>query len=194
VVSATPSANRPYFVCDELGVAHGNRLRCLNNTPGHPNIIEPGKRPRITLTPTLVAKDGEAVIAVSVAGGDLQDQTTLNLLLNHIEFGMMPAEAVRAPRFHTAHHQNSFRSDSDRARAIVGPGRAVIEEGVSEGAAGELKRRGHTVGRAAEPVGYPVMLHLDVDTGVAQAAGDPRTGRHAGSVGDCVGRGGSASE
>ena len=76
MVSATPSGNRPYAVCQEMGVGHGNRLRSLNTTKGHPNRIEPGKRPRITLTPTIVLKDGRAVIAISVAGGDLQDQKT----------------------------------------------------------------------------------------------------------------------
>ncbi len=82
--------------------AQGNRLRSLNTTPGHPNRIMAGKRPRITLTPTLVTKDGKAVIAISVAGGDLQDQTTLNVLLNHVDFGMLPEKAVTAPRFQTS--------------------------------------------------------------------------------------------
>src|SRR5262249_40259564 len=107
VVSATPSANVPAQPRDggRAGVTFGNRLRSLNTTPGHPNCIQPGKRPRITLTPTLVLKDGKPVMAISVAGGDLQDQETLNLLLNVIEFGMAPDAAVTAPRFATAHHQ-----------------------------------------------------------------------------------------
>jgi gamma-glutamyltranspeptidase/glutathione hydrolase len=92
MVAATPSGNPPYSICPETGVAHGNRLRSLNTTPGHPNRIEPGKRPRITLTPTLVLKDDKPIIAISVAGGDLQDQTTLICLLNLIEFGIMPKD------------------------------------------------------------------------------------------------------
>ena len=76
VVSATPSANVPQEPRDggRAGVTFGNRLRSLNTTPGHPNCIEPGKRPRITLTPTLVLKDGKPIMAISVAGGDLQVQ------------------------------------------------------------------------------------------------------------------------
>ncbi len=59
MVAATPSGNPPYSIDPETGVPHGNRLRQLNTTPGHPDRIEPGKRPRITLTPTLVLKDGK---------------------------------------------------------------------------------------------------------------------------------------
>ena len=75
VVSATPSANVYHAGgTGSTGVSYGNRLRSLNTTPGHPNCIAPGKRPRITLTPTMVLKDGAPVLAISVAGGDLQDQ------------------------------------------------------------------------------------------------------------------------
>ena len=106
----TPSANVPKEPREggKAGVTFGNRLRSLNTTPGHPNCIQPGKRPRITLTPTLVLKEGKPVMAISVAGGDLQDQVALNLLLNVIEFGMLPEAAVTTPRFATSHHQDSF--------------------------------------------------------------------------------------
>ena len=79
VVSATPSCNVFGDKGDggATGVTHGNRLRSLNSTRGHPNRIQPGKRPRITLTPTLVLKDGRPILAISVAGGDLQDQAAL---------------------------------------------------------------------------------------------------------------------
>ncbi|HIG18890.1 MAG TPA: gamma-glutamyltransferase family protein, partial [Candidatus Handelsmanbacteria bacterium] len=68
VVAATPSANvdRTRMDGGDAGVTYGNRLRSLNTTPGHPNCIQPGKRPRITLTPTLVLKDGKPAFAVSV--------------------------------------------------------------------------------------------------------------------------------
>ena len=65
VISATPSANVHFE--DNLGgatgVSYGNRLRSLNTTQGHPNCIEAGKRPRITLTPTLVLKDGSTYLS-----------------------------------------------------------------------------------------------------------------------------------
>ena len=71
VVSATPSANVYHAggMVGPTGVSYGNRLRSLNTTPGHPNCIQPGKRPRITLTPTLVLKEGAPILAISVAGG-----------------------------------------------------------------------------------------------------------------------------
>ena len=97
VVAATPSCNMLTNRPGPSGVNQGNRVRCLNTTPGHPNRVEPGKRPRVTLTPTLVCKDGKPVLAISVAGGDLQDQTMLNVLLDHVEFGMLPEQAVVAP-------------------------------------------------------------------------------------------------
>src|SRR5207245_10331540 len=76
VVAATPSGFTGVLV-GKTGVWLGSRLQSFNNWPGHPNCIEPGKRPRITLTPTIVLKDKKPVYAISVAGGDGQDQTIL---------------------------------------------------------------------------------------------------------------------
>ena len=94
VVAATPSGWGG-VMAGETGILLGSRLRSLNTWPGHPNCIEPGKRPRITLTPTLVFRDGRPVAAISVAGGDQQDQVTLQLLLGHLEFGFDPAARLR---------------------------------------------------------------------------------------------------
>ena len=176
-VSATPSGNRPYNICTTLGVAHGNRLRSLNTTPGHPNRIEAGKRPRITLTPTLVLKDGAPILAISVAGGDLQDQTTLNCLLNVIEFGMSPKEAVSCARFSTRHHENSF--NPDRKREISGLGRLTLQDTIPETVRRNLAGRGHRVATAGGAIASPVMLFHDRRTNLLHAAGDPRAGRHA---------------
>src|SRR5206468_2461045 len=98
VVAATPSGFSG-VVAGKTGVYLGTRLQSFNTWEGHPNCIEPGKRPRITLTPTIVLKDGKPAFAVSVAGGDMQDQATLQLLVSAIDFGMSPADAVTAPRF-----------------------------------------------------------------------------------------------
>jgi len=182
VVAATPSGNRPYTVCEELGVAHATRLTSLNTTPGHPNRIEPGKRPRITLTPTIVLKEGKAVLAISVAGGDLQDQTTLNCLLNHIEFGMMPADAVTAARFSTDHRQNSFNPDPNRP-ATLGPlASLTVSDTLDQGVRDELAKRGHKVEATSAPIAYPVMIYLDPKTGICYAAGDPAARRHAAAL------------
>ena len=182
MVAATPSGNPPYAICHELGIAHGNRLRSLNTTAGHPNRIEPGKRPRITLTPTIVLKDSKAVIAISVAGGDLQDQTTLNCLLNLLEFGMMPEDAVTAPRFSTGHHEDSFNPNPDRKRTLETLGGLTLNDQIDKEVRVELANRGHKVRTTSEPIAYPVMLYVDPDTGMMHAAGDPRTGRHAAAL------------
>lgn len=90
------------------GAIHGSRLISFNTWPGHPNCIAAGKRPRITLSPTLLLKAGKPVVAIIFAGGDLQDQAGLQLILDHIEFGMHSATAMATPRFATAHHISSF--------------------------------------------------------------------------------------
>lgn len=182
VVAATPSCNILTNRPSPSGVTQGNRVRSLNTTPGHPNRVEPGKRPRITLTPTLVTKDGKPIIAVSVAGGDLQDQTTLNVLLNHIEFGLPPAEAVTAPRFYTSHHQDSFDPNPDRAAAFLGAGTLRVNEQIDAGVREELARRGHKLSTTPGPIAHPVMIFIDPKSGTIHAAGDPKAGRHAAAI------------
>ena len=182
MVAATPSCNMLTNTPGPSGVNTGNRIRSLNTSPGHPNRVEPGKRPRVTLTPTLVLKDGRPALAISVAGGDLQDQTTLNVLLNHIDFGMTPKEAVTAPRFHMNHHQDSFNPNPDRNLAFVGRGQLRVNAGISEEAIQSLAKRGHLLGKAPAPIANPVMIVIDPQTGLMQAAGDPQAGRHAGAA------------
>ncbi len=182
VIAATPSAN-VYRGEDPMGgrtgVSYGNRLRSLNTTPGHPNCIQPGKRPRITLTPTLVLKEQRPILAISVAGGDLQDQATLNLLLDFIEFDMLPETAVTAPRFATAHHEDSFDPNPNRAATFKSVGSLTISERVGRGVRAELEARGHQVASTNGPIATPVMLFVDRENGRFHAAGDPAAGRHA---------------
>ncbi|MFH1268785.1 MAG: gamma-glutamyltransferase, partial [Planctomycetota bacterium] len=182
VVAATPSSNLVGNRPGPSGVTQGNRLRCLNTTPGHPNRIEPGKRPRITLTPTLVTKDGKPVVAISVAGGDLQDQTTLNVLLNHVEFGMLPDRAVTAPRFSTGHHQNSFDPNPDRQAAFVAAGSLRVYDEVDAAVQTGLSERGHKLSTTPGPIAHPVMIYVDHETGTIHAAGDPKARRHAAAI------------
>lgn len=180
VVSATPSANVYHEGgSGQTGVSYGNRLRSLNTTPGHPNCIAPGKRPRITLTPTLVLREGKPVLAISVAGGDLQDQATLNLLLDFIEFDMDPAAAVTAPRFATNHHEDSFDPNPKRSQTFIHPGSLDISDGIDPDVRNELARRGHQVVIKGRPIATPSMLYIDSESGTFHAAGDPATGRHA---------------
>ena len=182
VVAATPSANLVGNQPGPSGVTQGNRVRSLNTTPGHPNRVQPGKRPRITLTPTLVLKEGKPVLAISVAGGDLQDQTSLNMILNHVEFGMLPEQAVTAPRFNTFHHQDSFDPNPDRAATVTGPGKMRVNKTVSDEVLRELEKRGHKVSTTGGAIAHPVMSYIDHVNNMIHAAGDPKAGRHAAAI------------
>jgi gamma-glutamyltranspeptidase/glutathione hydrolase len=182
VVAATPSCNLVGNKPGPSGVTQGNRVRSLNTAPGHPNRIEPGKRPRITLTPTLVTRNGRPIIAISVAGGDLQDQTTLNVLLNHIEFGMLPEAAVTTARFQTSHHEDSFDPNPDRAAAFVSKGGLTVNSDVAADVRTELSSRGHELKTTSGAIAHPVMIFIDQQTGMIHAAGDPRTRRHAAAI------------
>ena len=96
VVAATPSGWSG-VVAGDTGVWLGSRLQSFNTWEGHPNVIEPGKRPRITLSPTIVLEDGRPVLAVSVAGGDNQDQMTLQLLVNQSTSASSPRRPSSPP-------------------------------------------------------------------------------------------------
>ena len=186
VVAATPSANvhRPTIDGGSTGVTYGNRLRSLNTTAGHPNCIQPGKRPRITLTPTLVLKDGQPILGISVAGGDLQDQATLNLLLDFVEFGIMPEEAVTAPRFATAHHNDSFDPNPIREQTFKQAGSLTLNDAIDQDVQDDLAGRGHQVEAKASNIATPVMVYVDREEGRYYAAGDPKAGRHAAGLED----------
>jgi gamma-glutamyltranspeptidase / glutathione hydrolase len=172
VVAATPSGFGG-VLAGGTGIRLGSRLRSFNTWRGHPDCIEPGKRPRITLTPTLVLKGGKPIAAISVAGGDLQDQVTLQLLLAYLEFGFSPAEAVTASRFATEHHIGSFNQPPPKLGSLS------VYENLGKATIEELKKRGHKVGVVKPPLSNPVMLTLDPETGEKKAAGDPRANRHA---------------
>jgi gamma-glutamyltranspeptidase/glutathione hydrolase len=172
VVAATPSGWSGVLV-GRTGVFLGTRLQSFNTWEGHPNCILPGKRPRITLTPTLVLKAGKPVLAVSVAGGDGQDQASLQMVLDHIDFGLSPAESVTAVRFGTGHFLGSFRQTPPKLGSLM------IYEAAGESLISELKARGHRVEVAREPLWNPCVLSIDPATGAIRAAGDPKAGRHA---------------
>src|ERR1700691_3775384 len=91
VIAATPSGlSSTAGVAGRTGIIHGSRLSSLNTFAGTPNVIEAGKRPRITLSPTLLFRndenDSQPVMAISVAGGDMQDQADIQVILNYVEF------------------------------------------------------------------------------------------------------------
>ncbi|MBX3279675.1 MAG: gamma-glutamyltransferase family protein [Acidobacteria bacterium] len=176
VFSATPSgAWLPAFVAGDTGIPISSRLQSFLLEPGHPNELKPGKRPRITLTPTLVMKDGAPFAALSTPGGDNQDQALLQVLLNVIEFGMNPQEAVEAARFDSLHLVSSF--DDHRFQ----PGSLQIEARFGPDVIEELRRRGHRVEVRPDfnPSAAPTIVIYDPKTRVIQAGADVRRGRYA---------------
>ena len=173
VVAATPSGWSG-VVAGDTGVWLGSRLQSFNVWEDHPDVIVPGKRPRITLSPTLVLQGTKPVLAVSVAGGDNQDQMTLQLLLNHIDFGLEPAASVVAPRFMTDHFISSFRQTPPAL------GRLRINPEIGSETLESLKARGHILSvNSGALSASPCVISLDPGTGRILAAGDPRAGRHA---------------
>jgi gamma-glutamyltranspeptidase/glutathione hydrolase len=172
VVAATPSTNPEYGICESLGIAHNTRLSSLNTQKGHPNSLEPGKRPRITLTPTIVLKEGNPFLGMSVAGGDMQDQVSLQLFLDVAEFGMMPKDAVSAPRFLTKHIQDSFNPSPD-PDVRMGKISGVEINTTDNSIIGNLEERGHKVTCSNATLAWPVMIFIDQKTGISYGAGQP---------------------
>jgi gamma-glutamyltranspeptidase/glutathione hydrolase len=183
MVAATPSANMTYGVCEKLGIAHNTRLYTMNIQKGHPNSIQPRKKPRITLTPTIVLKDSKPFMAISVAGGDMQEQVALQLMLDKIEFGIMPQDAITIPRFRTYHTEDSFKSGPDQASRYFKIGALDIDS-TSQQTISRLSGMGHIVSRSTELIGDPVMIWFDQASGIVYAAGEPRyiKGKFCGAV------------
>lgn len=174
--SATPSgAWLPALVAGDTGVLMGQRLQSALTDSNSPNVVAPGKRPRITLTPTLVLKSGQPFMVLSTPGGDNQDQALLQVLLNIIAFGMNPQEAVEAARFDTQHYVSSF-DDHEFLPASLN-----VEARIAETIVAELKARGHkvTVQTAWGTLSAPTVIVYDTRTGVSSAGADPRRGRYA---------------
>src|SRR5215203_1573443 len=174
--SATPSgAWLPAVVAGDTGVLMGQRLQSSLTDPNSPNVVAPGKRPRITLTPTLVLKGGEPFMVLSTPGGDNQDQALLQVLLNIVEFGMNPQEAVEAPRFDTQHYVSSF----DDHEFV--PGSLSVESRVNLKTVQELSEKGHKVKVQGEwgTLSAPTVITYDPKNGVASAGADPRRSRYA---------------
>lgn len=174
--SATPSgAWLPAVVAGDTGVLMGQRLQSALTDKDSPNVVAPGKRPRITLTPTVVLKDGVPFMVLSTPGGDNQDQALLQVLLNIIVFNMSPQEAVEAARFDTQHYVSSFDDHEFLAGSLN------IESRISEKTIAELKSRGHnvTVQSAWGTLSAPTVIVYNSQTGVSSAGADPRRGRYA---------------
>lgn len=171
MIAATPSGGwlQSSPAIPELGFCLGTRLQMTWLEAGTPSTLTPGKRPRTTLTPTLVLRGGAAVTALGSPGGDQQDQWQLLYLLRTIIGGYSPQQAIDAPAFHTTSMPGSFWP-----RAWV-PGGAVVEDRLGGDVIAGLERRGHWVTRAGDwTLGRLSAVVRDPATGVLQAAANPR--------------------
>src|SRR5262252_9196150 len=121
VVAATPSGGwlQSSPVIPGLGFCLGTRAQMFTLTPGLPNSLAPGKRPRTTLSPGLAMRGGEPYLAFGTPGGDQQDQWALSFFLNHVQFGMNLQEAIDAPAFHTSHFPSSFYPRWSQPRSLA---------------------------------------------------------------------------
>src|SRR5690606_20765051 len=136
--------------------------------PGLPASLEPGKRPRTTLSPSFALKDGRPYMAFGSPGGDQQEQWALMLFLRHVHHGLNLQEAIDLPMWHTQSFPSSFFPRDRR------PGHLLVEESVGPDVIQELRRRGHAVEVApAWTVGRLVAAARDAD-GLLHAAATPR--------------------
>ncbi len=150
VVSITPSGGWvPAVVAGRTGVGLSQRAQSFVTDPrdGLFNVIEPGKRPRVTLTPTLALKDGLPYLAFAVQGGDSQDQNLLQFFLNVVEFGMTVQQATEAPNINSFQMRSSFGVHESR------PGRMLVASSTPDSVRKELERMGYTLEYAARTSG-----------------------------------------
>jgi gamma-glutamyltranspeptidase / glutathione hydrolase len=142
VVSVTPSGGWvPAVVAGHTGVGLSQRAQSFvtDQRDGPFNVIEPGKRPRVTLTPTLALKDGRPYLSFGVQGGDSQDQNLLQFFLNVVEFGMTVQQATEAPNINSYQMRSSFGAHESR------PGRMLVASSTADSVRTELKRMGYTL-------------------------------------------------
>jgi gamma-glutamyltranspeptidase/glutathione hydrolase len=140
VVSITPSGGWiPAVIAGRTGVGLSQRMQSfvLDAAEGPFNVLEPGKRPRATLTPSLALKDGKPFLSFAVQGGDSQDQNLLQFFLNVVEFGMNVQEAAEAANI------NSFQMRASFGKHESKPGKVLLSEDVPPWTRKELKRMGY---------------------------------------------------
>jgi gamma-glutamyltranspeptidase/glutathione hydrolase len=140
VVSVTPSGGWiPACVAGNTGIGLSQRMQAfvLDGTDNPFNVLEPGKRPRVTLTPTLALRNNIPFVSFAVQGGDSQDQNLLQFFLNMVEFDMNVQEACEAPNV------NSFQMKSSFDKHLSEPGRLLVNEQTPDWTRRELKKLGY---------------------------------------------------
>ncbi len=142
VVSVTPSGGwQPAVLAGRTGIGLSQRLQSVVLDPAENpfNVLTPGKRPRVTLTPSLALKDGKPFLAFAVQGGDTQDQNLLQFFLNIVEFGMTVQEATEAPNVTSYQMRDSFGNHESK------PGRLTLNESMPPWTRNELTAMGYTL-------------------------------------------------
>ena len=158
LVAVTPSGGWiPAVIAGRTGIGVSQRAQQFVVDPkDNPfNVIEPGKRPRVTLTPSIALKDGKPWLAFAVQGGDSQDQNLLQFFLNVHEFGMTPQEAVEASNFNSYQMKSSF--DDHKSE----PGRLMLNASVPEWVRRELRLKGYALEFEARSSGPINAIMLD---------------------------------
>ena len=142
VVSVTPSGGWiPAVIAGRTGIGLSERAQSFvtRAEDGPYNVIEPGKRPRVTLTPTLALKGGAPFLAMAVQGGDSQDQNLLQFFLDIVEFGMTPQQAAEAPNI------NSYQMRSSFGEHEIRPGLMLANFSMPDSVRTRLKAMGYTL-------------------------------------------------
>jgi len=141
VVSITPSGGWvPAVVAGKTGIGLSQRAQSFVTAAadGPYNVVAPGKRPRVTLTPTLALRDGVPFLAFAVQGGDSQDQNLLQYFLNIVEWGMTPQQAAEAPNVNSFQMRSSFGEHESR------PGRILLNSSTPDPVRTALRNMGYT--------------------------------------------------
>jgi gamma-glutamyltranspeptidase / glutathione hydrolase len=168
--SATPSgAWLPSVIAGDTGIPLTERAQSFLLVRGSPNELEGGKRPRVTLSPTLVTgPDGKPLFALSTPGGDNQEQSLIQILFNAALFGMNAEQAIEAPRFQTRHLVSSFDNHA------MNPGDLLLDDRISPQVMQDLAGRGHKIEtRPRTNSGAAPVLIKVTPAGVFEEGADP---------------------
>jgi gamma-glutamyltranspeptidase/glutathione hydrolase len=171
IVAATPSGGwmESSPVIPELGFCLGTRLQMMRLDHDAPDSLQPGKRPRTTLTPTIVLdKSGKGYMGCGTPGGDKQDQWQLLFLVRHLALGMSPQEAIDAPGFYSTHWPDSFFPRQ------AFPGKLSVEGRLSAECKQELLSRGHDLVVEEDWADGYLSASYRLDDGTLGAAASPR--------------------
>lgn len=176
VFSATPSgAWMPSVIAGDTGIPLTQRAQSFVLIPGHPNELAGGKRPRVTLSPTLVTQaDGKPFLALSTPGADNQEQSLIQIMMNVIDYGMNAQNAIENPRYQTRHLVASL---DEHAWSV---GDLMLDERIPQSVAMDLLARGHKVQIMSRynNGAAPVMIKL-LPGGIIEAGADPFYNRSA---------------